>query len=45
MGGGGGRVAFPMHDHGGIFALKGSVPSQVFYLAGTEEEPILTECV
>ena len=31
-------VAFPLH-HGGVFALKGSVPSRVYYFAGTEEEP------
>ena len=36
--GGGGGVAFPLH-HGGVFALKGSAPSRVYYLAGTEEEP------
>ena len=29
-----GRVAFPLH-HGGVFALKGSAPSGVYYLAGT----------
>ena len=36
--GGGGGLAFPLH-HGGIFALKESAPSRVYYLAGTEEEP------
>ena len=34
----GGGVAFPLH-HGGIFAVKESAPSRVYYLAGTEEEP------
>ena len=29
-----GGVAFPLH-HGGVFALKGSAPSRVYYLAGT----------
>ena len=37
-GGGGGGVAFPLHQ-GGVFALKGSAPSRAYYLAGTEEEP------
>ena len=32
-------VAFPLH-HGGVLALKGSVPTpRVYYLAGTQEEP------
>ena len=34
----GGGVAFPLH-HRGVFALKGSAPSRMYYLAGTEEEP------
>ena len=33
----GGGVAFPLH-HGGVFALKGSAPSRVYLLDGTEEE-------
>ena len=33
-----GGVAFPLH-HGGIFALRGSTPSRLYYLAGTQEEP------
>ena len=43
-----GEVALPLH-HGGVFALKGSAPSRVYCLAGTEEEPpqprLVTECV
>ena len=35
---GGGGVAFPLH-HGGVFALKESAPSRVYYLAGNEEPP------
>ena len=40
-----GGIAFPLH-HGGVFALKGSAPSRVYYLAGpSSTKSTVTECV